>query len=167
MLIESICNDSVFQDDDVVSSVISKDYNKQVHIAKPMHGSVTPGGPTFDTIPSVYPKNALEKLSPNQNGQRSSRQTVQSKNKKIDIQREQFSDSKTVEEENEELISILKASGVSFKQNKRKSAVQENISLWQALAAHQLCAPGTYGEHAKKAMNIESSSLNPFEKDLS
>ena len=69
--------------------------------------------------------------------------------------RDEFGEPKTAEEENVELLGKLKAAGVSFNINKRKSTIEQNISLWQALAANQLCAPGTYGEHASKALGLD------------
>ena len=57
-----------------------------------------------------------------------------------------------------------------MKLNPRKDPVQQNISLWQALAANGLCEPGTYGEHAKKLLMAQTEDKkddgeNPFEDD--
>ena len=71
-----------------------------------------------------------------------------------------------VEQENQNLLSKAQTKGVTIKLNPRKSAIQQNISLWQALAANGLCPPGTFGEHAKRALSQEENKVKDGENPI-
>ena len=80
----------------------------------------------------------------------------------------------SLQEENQKLIHELETRGIHFRVNPRKTDIQKNISLWQAHAANGLCAPGTYGVHARKKLDMDSPEEaeennlpNPFEEDMS